>query len=84
MNVSFPRDREDDPRRTAGQVQDHQNTQLVVQAATVAATDTCCDAKKCIQLGFSVSSSSRDVLGDVVMGEVPMPQEEVQPASSAC
>ena len=54
MKVSFQRDKEDDPRRTAGQVRDHQKT-----------------------LGFSASSSSRGVLGDVDMGEVPIPLEEV-------
>ena len=32
MKVSFQRDSEGDPRRTAGQVRDHPNTQLVVQA----------------------------------------------------
>ena len=41
MRVSFQRDREGDPRRTVGQVRDHPNTQLVVQAATDAATDIC-------------------------------------------
>ena len=41
MRASFQRDREGDPRRTVGQVQDHPNTQLVVQAATDAATDIC-------------------------------------------
>ena len=41
MKDSLQRDREDDPRRTAGQVRDHQNTQLGVQAATVAGTITC-------------------------------------------
>ena len=40
MEVLFQRDKEDDPQRTAGQVRDHQNTQLAVQAATGAATDT--------------------------------------------
>ena len=41
MRVSFQRDREGDLRRTVGQVLDHPNTQLVVQAATDAATDIC-------------------------------------------
>ena len=40
MKVSFHRDREGDPRRTAGKVRDHQNTQLDVQAAVDAARDT--------------------------------------------
>ena len=39
IRVSFQRDREGDPRR--GQVRDHPNTQLAVQAATDAATDIC-------------------------------------------
>ena len=30
-------------------------------------------------MGFSASSSSRDVLGDVVMGKGPMPMREVPP-----
>ena len=48
-----------------------------------------CDGRRCrhllrcqqkrITLGFSASSSSRDVLGDVVMSEVPIPLEEVPP-----
>ena len=37
----FHRNREDNPRHTVGQVRDHPNTQLVVQAATDAATDIC-------------------------------------------
>ena len=37
-----------------------------------------CQQKR-IQLGLSASSSSREVLDDVVMGEVSTPQEEVQP-----
>ena len=41
MRVSFQRKREDDPRRTVGQVRDHPNTLLVVQTATNAATDIC-------------------------------------------
>ena len=41
MKVSVQSDREDGPRRNAGQVRNHQNAQLVVQAATVAATDLC-------------------------------------------
>ena len=41
MRVSFQRDEEGDLRRTVGQVRDLPNTQLVVQAATDAATDIC-------------------------------------------
>ena len=40
MKVLHPRDREDDPRRTFGQVWVHQNTHLDVQAAMDAAADT--------------------------------------------
>ena len=78
--VSFQRDREDDPRPTAGQVRDHHNTQLRVCS---------CDGRSCrhllkcqqkrVTVGFSASSRSRDVLGDVVMGEVPIPLEELPP-----
>ena len=41
MEVSLQRNREDDPQRTADQFRDHQNTRLVVRAATVAAADIC-------------------------------------------
>ena len=54
-------------------------TRLVVQAATDKATDLLRCQQKRNELGFSASSSSRDVLGDVVMGEVRIPQKEVQP-----
>ena len=37
-----------------------------------------CQQKR-VKLGFSASSGSREVLGDVVMGEVPIPEEEVLP-----
>ena len=59
-----------DPRRTAGQVWDHQTRSYRHLLR--------CQQKR-IALGFSVSSSSRDVQGDVVMSEVPTPLEEVQP-----
>ena len=39
--VSRSKKREGDPRRTVGQVRDHPNTQLVVQAAVDAAVDIC-------------------------------------------
>ena len=74
MRVSFQRDREGEPRRTVGQVPDLPNTQLVVQGADGRSYRHLlkCQQKR-IELGFSASSSSRDVRGDVVMEEAPPP-----------
>ena len=80
MRVSFQRDREVDLRCTVGQVPDHPNTQLVVQAATDAATDMLlkCQQKR-VEQGLTASSSLSDVRGDVVMEEGPPPPQPAKP-----
>ena len=79
MRASFQRDREGDPRRAVGQVRDLPNAQLVVQAATDAATDICCNVNRNVLNWVSLHQAVYVTFGVMSLWKRPPPPPPAEP-----